>query len=274
MVLVVPMTSVWDYTLTMAEPEEFPQLPDVIRTHQIKRYWYDDEESRLGAMEGIRSSRPISWKATEGTDIHTWLENRPKGKAEKILADKLAGWIEANKFTAPNGRQWADIHRPFDYRGQTVRIVAHPDNLRVLYDKSVGDSPYHVQIEEYKTVDRLEKLPDGTKGYPWILKSQAEFQAQIYRWVMGYVLPAVAESPYNELLLSIYKRNGAYPLIDYRFGYMGDPAMEAQLVWIFDGWTKRRLPVIPQYHKCEICDVNFKSRCRIANSGWTFGQRL
>lgn len=249
------------------------RLPPVIRVHQLTRYWYCDEETRGRVMEGWQAERPFGVALTEGSNFHDWMENRPRTKGETILNDKLEQWKREHEFGWYE-KAARELYRPiyYDYGDGTppaeIKVVCHPDNLRVISE----DRKFYTQVEEYKTVARLEKLPDGTYGYPFFKRSQAEFQTQLYRWALGWVLPQIQESAHNDLILSIHKRPGGYLLKEYHFAYMGDAAIEAQIQWIFDGWTLRRDPLVPQRWKCDRCDPGFKSNCRIAKSNWTFGK--
>src|SRR6266571_2852662 len=169
-----------------------PVIDDVYRVHQLTRYFYCDEENRLRQMEHRKPAKPFTEAMTMGTDVHEWLEKRPRGKAERIVEDKLVVWRDEHKFTDAKGKEWKDLWRPLTYQGKEVRIVAHPDNIRTLSMKQLdGSRDILTQIEEQKTVERLDKLPDGSYGYNWFKRSQAEFQAQLYRWVLGYILPQV-----------------------------------------------------------------------------------
>lgn len=245
------------------------RVPEVLRVSQMTRYFYCDEETRGRVMEGWKAERPFSVAMSEGTDVHDWLEARPKSKGERVVNDKLEAWKNTHEFDW-YGKAAKSFYRPITYDGYEVKIVAHPDNLRLMMEAR----KLYVQIEEVKTVERLDKLPDGTKGYSFFKRSQAEFQLHLYRWAFGWILPQIGEEPYNDLVLSIYKRPNGYPLKEYRVAYMGDTAVEAQIRFVFDGWTLKREPIVPKKFKCDRCDPGFKSNCRIAKSGWTFGKQF
>ena len=221
-------------------------------------------------MEGWKAERPYTVAASEGLDFHEWMENRPKSGSEKGLAAKLEGWFGAHPYSFMNAEGVMVVrrgfHRAIDYNGQRIIIEAHPDNLRMTYDAR----QLYVQVEEYKTVVRLDKEPNGDYGYALFKRSQAEFQGQLYRWVLGGILPDIQEEPYNDIILSVYTRRGGYLLKEYHITYMGDSAIEASIRHILNGWSKNRDPIAPKRWKCDVCDPGFKSRCRIAASNWTW----
>ena len=200
-------------------------LPSTIRTHQIARYWYCAEQSRLMILEKLEA--PESERMNEGLLIHQWLETRPKSRKEMELFESL---------------KTVKLQRKFE----NIDVVAHPDDLDVLGRNAV-------QIIEYKTTD-------NTSIKPW-KSSIAEYQLKIYCWVLEPLLKQLGYYLTHYHSLIFLSKHGVFlrKITVEKDNY----CTERMLKEIFGFWKTGEPLIAPMKWKCKDCPRIFRDKCRV-----------
>jgi len=202
-------------------------IPKVVRTHQIARYWYCAEQSRLLACEGLKT--PNSSVITQGTKVHGWLEQRPKSSAEYTLFSRLA--------------ELGTLRRKLD----GIDVVAHPDDLLILGKNTV-------QIVEYKTIEK-------TNIRMW-KSSLAKYQLRIYCWVLEPILKSLGYKMAHHHWIVYLTRQGMF--VKKVMVEQDNACTETMIRRIFDFWRTGKPLIPPMKWKCKMCPGNFREKCRIA----------
>jgi CRISPR/Cas system-associated exonuclease Cas4 (RecB family) len=201
-------------------------FPESVRVHQIVDYWYCCERSRLLACLGLEC--PISERMDEGSEVHGWLEGRPKSSKELKLYEALKP------------------REPFSRVFDGVQIYAHPDDLTVLGKNKV-------QIVEYKTVDK----PD-VKPWKTVL---TKYQIQLYGWVLEPILKDLDYQLAHTHKVVFLSRNGLF--LKKLSVECDNYCIERMVREVFGFWKTGSPLVAPMKWKCRECSPVFKAQCRI-----------
>jgi CRISPR/Cas system-associated exonuclease Cas4 (RecB family) len=199
-------------------------LPPSVRTHQIARYWFCAEQSRLLAVLGLKI--PDSPILNQGTKVHDWTEERPKSNAEYALFCKLDKTLSRNL--------------------DGIDIIAHPDDLFVLGKNTV-------QLVEYKTIDKM-----NVKMWK---SSLAKYQLQIYCWVLEPILKQLGYRMAHHHYVVYLSRQGQF--IKKVMVEQDNRCTEAMIRQVLAFWKTGQPLIPPMKWKCTMCSANFKQECRV-----------
>jgi nucleoside 2-deoxyribosyltransferase/CRISPR/Cas system-associated exonuclease Cas4 (RecB family) len=220
-------------------------LPNEIRAHSFVRHYHCAEEARLRIVENVRPSK-LSPEIAGGIAVDEWLKKRPRSKQEEELTSKLI--------------PYEPFHRMFD---GGVKIIIHPDDLRLEFMKVDHGFVRFVAIEEYKTTKSLRKdEKTGEFEYDFYGRKLAEFQVGIYAWVLYPILKDLGYRLSSFQLISMFRRRDGMFLKRYRVK-VDFADIEEKLRTILKIWRGELPPIPPQDWKCRFCDPEFKSRCTI-----------
>ena len=197
-----------------------------VRTHQIARYWYCAEQSRLMVVEGLKMPRTVV--LDQGTKIHGWLEKRPKTPAEVSLHLRL--------------KEMEPLTREID----GAQVIAHPDDV-VLLGKN------RVQLIEYKTIEK-------TNVRMW-KSSLAKYQLRIYCWVLEPILWNLGLQLVHFNYVVYLTRQGVF--LKRNLVEKDNYCTERMIRQVLDFWKTGEPLTAPMKWKCKMCPDVFRERCRL-----------
>ena len=232
----------------------------IIRSHNMGRYRWCAEQSRLAVAEGVHTEFQ-SGAMSRGIALHDWLDRRPRSKDELELEQALTGYAEERGWFDSSDVSKKEKSRYFLRDFNEHKVKAHPDNFRVFWSKGRKVA----QIEEYKTTRNKSSLDNRYIQY------QYEWQLRSYIYTMRPILEGLGYIFADQHPITYFQSDRGFYLGTHNVPAISDADFEIELAYVLEVWGGRIAPKLPAPFKCKTCPFAFKSRCKL-RAAWLAGE--